>query len=164
METIKDFFTLEVIYLIANYGVIPFWLMLVFIPSGKFTGAIINTIFLPTVLAATYGYLVYIEFYAGGILPGSVTDKALANFQLYVGLDSLASLFGNKIFLLTFWIHFLTLSLFVGTWIAKDALRQGIHKYVVMFPLILTYFTGPLGLFLYLFLRMIIVQKITLHD
>ena len=164
METIKDFFTLEVIYLIANYGVIPFWLMLVFIPSGKFTSAIINTIFLPTVLAATYGYLIYIEFYAGGILPGSVTDKALANFQLYVGLDSLASLFGNKIFLLTFWIHFLTLSLFVGTWIAKDALRQGIHKYVVMFPLILTYFTGPLGLFLYLFLRMIIVQKITLHD
>ena len=164
METIKDFFTLEVIYLTANYGVIPFWLMLVFIPSGKFTGAIINTIFLPTVLAATYGYLIYIEFYAGGILPGSVTDKALANFQLYVGLDSLASLFGNKTFLLTFWIHFLTLSLFVGTWIAKDALRQGIHKYVVMFPLILTYFTGPLGLFLYLFLRMIIVQKITLHD
>ena len=164
METIKDFFTLEVIYLIANYGVIPFWLMLVFIPSGKFTGAIINTIFLPTVLAATYGYLIYIEFYAGGILPGSVTDKALANFQLYIGLDSLASLFGNKTFLLTFWIHFLTLSLFVGTWIAKDALRQGIHKYVVIFPLILTYFTGPLCLFLYLFLRMIIVQKITLHD
>jgi hypothetical protein len=164
METIKDFFTLEVIYLIANYGVIPFWLMLVFIPSGKFTGAIINTIFLPTVLAATYGYLIYIEFYAGGILPGSVTDKALANLQLYVGLDSLASLFGNKTFLLTFWIHFLTLSLFVGTWIAKDALRQGIHKYVVIFPLVLTYFTGPLGLFLYLFLRMIIVQKITLHD
>ncbi len=164
METIKDFFTLEVIYLIANYGVIPFWLMLVFIPSGKFTGAIINTIFLPTVLAATYGYLIYIEFYAGGILPGSVTDKALANLQLYVGLDSLASLFGNKTFLLTFWIHFLTLSLFVGTWIAKDALRQGIHKYVVLFPLVLTYFTGPLGLFLYLFLRMIIVQKITLHD
>jgi hypothetical protein len=164
METIKDFFTLEVIYLIANYGVIPFWLMLVFIPSGKFTSAIINTIFLPTVLAATYGYLIYIEFYVGGILPGSVTDKALANFQLYVGLDSLASLFGNKTFLLTFWIHFLTLSLFVGTWIAKDALRQGIHKYVVMFPLVLTYFTGPLGLFLYLFLRMIIVQKITLHD
>ena len=164
METIKDFFTLEVIYLIANYGVIPFWLMLAFIPSGKFTSAIINTIFLPTVLAATYGYLIYIEFYAGGILPGSVTDKALANFQLYVGLDSLASLFGNKTFLLTFWIHFLTLSLFVGTWIAKDALRQGIHKYVVLFPLVLTYFTGPLGLFLYLFLRMIIVQKITLHD
>ena len=164
METIKDFFTLEVIYLIANYGVIPFWLMLIFIPNGRFTNTIINTIFLPTILAATYGYLIYLEFYAGGILPGSVTDKALANFQLYVGLDSLASLLGNKIFLLTFWIHFLTLSLFVGTWMAKDASRHGIHKYVVLFPLVLTYLTGPLGLFLYLFLRMIIVQKITLHD
>jgi hypothetical protein len=47
---------------------------------------------------------------------------------------------------------------------AKDASRHGIHKYVVLFPLVLTYLTGPLGLFLYLFLRMIIVQKITLHD
>ena len=164
METIKDFFTLEHIYLLANYGVIPLWLMLVFIPNAKFTNIVINSIFLPIILASTYGYLIYLEFYAGGMFAVDVGAKAMENFKLYLGLDQLASLFSNKMFLLTFWIHFLTISIFTGTWIAKDALRNGIHKYVVLFPLILTYFTGPLGLFLYLFLRLIIIQRIRIHD
>ncbi len=164
METIKDFFTLEHIYLLANYGVIPLWLLLVFMPSSRFTNIVINSIFLPTLLAFTYGYLLYQEFYAGGMFAADAATKAAGNFKLYLGLDELGSLLSNKIFLLTFWIHFLTISIFTGTWIAKDALRNGIHKYVVLFPLILTYFTGPLGLFLYLFLRLIIIQRIRMHD
>ncbi len=164
METIKDFFTLDTIYLVANYGVIPFWIMLIFFPNGRFTNIIINTILLPTILACVYGYLIYLEFYTAGIFDTDTASKVLHNFQLYLGLDYLTSLLNNKIFLLTFWIHFLTISLFVGTWIAKDAFKHGIHRYVVIIPLILTYFTGPLGLFLYLFLRLIIVQKTTLHD
>ena len=164
METIKDFFTLEHIYLLANYGVIPFWLMLVFIPNARFTNIVINSIFLPIILASTYGYLIYLEFYAGGMFAADAGAKAMENFKLYLGLDQLASLFSNKMFLLTFWIHFLTISIFTGTWIAKDALRNGIHKYVTLIPLVLTYFTGPLGLFLYLFLRLIIIQRVRIHD
>ena len=164
METIKDFFTLEHIYLIANYGVIPLWLMLVFIPNARFTNIVINSIFLPIILASTYGYLIYLEFYAGGMFATDAGAKAMENFKLYLGLDQLASLFSNKMFLLTFWIHFLTISIFTGTWIAKDALRNGIHKYVTLIPLVLTYFTGPLGLFLYLFLRLIIIQRVRIHD
>ena len=164
METIKDFFTLEHIYLLANYGVIPLWLMLVFIPNAKFTNIVINSIFLPIILASTYGYLIYLEFYAGGMFAADAGAKAMENFKLYLGLDQLASLFSSKMFLLTFWIHFLTISIFTGTWIAKDALRNGIHKYVTLIPLVLTYFTGPLGLFLYLFLRLIIIQRVRIHD
>ena len=164
METIKDFFTLEHIYLLANYGVIPLWLMLVFIPNARFTNIVINSIFLPIILASTYGYLIYLEFYAGGMFVADAGAKAIENFKLYLGLDQLASLFSNKMFLLTFWIHFLTISIFTGTWIAKDALRNGIHKYVTLIPLVLTYFTGPLGLFLYLFLRLIIIQRVRIHD
>jgi len=164
METIKDFFTLETIYLVANYGVIPLWLMLIFFPNSKFTNIIINTIALPTILAFTYGYLIYQEFYAGGMFSADAATKAISSFQLYSGLDQLGSLLANKMFLLTFWIHFLTISIFTGTWIAKDALRNGIHKYVVLLPLVLTYFAGPLGLFLYLFLRLIIIQRVRMHD
>ena len=106
----------------------------------------------------------YQQFYNGGIFAEEAASIALNNFSLYLGIDQLSSLADNKIFLLTFWIHFLTISIFVGTWIAKDALRNGIHKYVIALPLILTYFTGPLGLFLYLFVRLIIIQKIRIHD
>lgn len=164
METIKEFFNQDNIYLIANLGVIPLWLMLIFLPSSRFVNIFINTIFLPIILAFTYGYLLYQEFYTGGMFTSDTSTKIVENFKLYASLDQLGTLLSNKTFLLTFWIHFLTISIFTGTWIAKDAVRNGIHKYVVILPLILTYFTGPLGLFLYLFLRMIIIQKLKIND
>ena len=138
--------------------------MLLVAPNSKFTNIIINTIALPAIFACTYGYLLYQQFYNGGIFAEEAASIALNNFSLYLGIDQLSSLMVNKAFLLTFWIHFLTISIFVGTWIAKDALRNGIHKYVAALPLVLTYFTGPLGLFLYLFVRLIIIQKIRIHD
>lgn len=164
METIKDFFTLDTIYLVSNYAVIPLWIMLLVAPNSKFTNIIINSIALPTILASTYGYLLYQQFYNGGIFSEEVASIALDNFSLYLGIDQLSSLMTNKIFLLIFWIHFLTISIFVGTWIAKDSIRNGIHKYITAIPLILTYFTGPLGLFFYLFVRLIVIQKIRIHD
>ena len=138
--------------------------MLLVAPNSKFTNIVINTMALPAILACTYGYLLYQQFYNGGIFAEEAASIALNNFSLYLGIDQLSSLMVNKAFLLTFWIHFLTISIFVGTWIAKDALRNGIHKYVAALPLVLTYFTGPLGLFLYLFVRLIIIQKIRIHD
>ena len=138
--------------------------MLLVAPNSKFTNIIINTIALPAIFACTYGYLLYQQFYNGGIFAEEAASIALNNFSLYLGIDQLSSLMVNKAFLLTFWIHFLTISIFVGTWIAKDALRNGIHKYVAALPLVLTYFTGPLGLFLYLLVRLIIIQKIRIHD
>jgi len=164
METIKEFFTLETIYLVSNYAVIPLWVMLLVAPNSKFTNVVINSIALPGILASTYVYLLYQQYYSGGMFTEEATSVALNNFSLYLGVEQLSSLMANKTFLLIFWIHFLTISIFIGTWIAKDSLRNGIHKYVTAVPLILTYFTGPLGLFLYLFVRLVIVQKVRIHD
>ena len=101
-----------------------------------------------------------------GVLNGLKQDPldVLNNFKLYLGLDELMSLMDNTLFVLIFWIHFLAISLFLGIWIANDAIKQGINKFIVIFPLILTYFSGPVGLFLYLFLRLLIAQKFRLHD
>ena len=62
-ETIKDFFTIEIIYQFVNIGVVPFWLMLIFLPASKFTNLLVNNLFMPTVLALTYGYIVYQQIY-----------------------------------------------------------------------------------------------------
>ena len=35
LETIKDFFTLEMIYQFANIGVIPLWLLIIFFQVQK---------------------------------------------------------------------------------------------------------------------------------
>ena len=48
--------------------------------------------------------------------------------------------------------------------ISKDALKYNMHKSIVFFPLVLTYFTGPVGLCFYLILRLLVVQKFKLHE
>ncbi len=163
-ETIKEFFSLEIIYQFVNIGVIPFWLMLVFLPASKFTNIFINNLFIPTVLALTYGYIVYQQIYPLGLEENIDFDIILKNFNLYQGLPQLMELMDNELFVLIFWIHFLSLSLFLGHWISRDALKYNIHKFIVFFPLILTYFTGPVGLCFYLILRLLIVQKFKLHE
>lgn len=167
LETIKDFFTLEMIYQFANIGVIPLWLLIIFFPSSKITQGLVNNLFIPFILALTYGYLAFEQIYPSGTFENLIKKDpldVLNNFRLYLGLDELMSLMDNTLFVLIFWIHFLTLSLFLGIWIANDAIRLNIHKYIVIFPLILTYFSGPVGLFLYLFLRLLIAQKLKLHE
>ena len=163
-ETIKEFFSLEIIYQFVNIGVIPLWLMLVFLPASKFTNLFINNLFIPTVLALTYGYIVYQQIYPLGLEENIDFDIILKNFNLYQGLPQLMELMDNELFVLIFWIHFLSLSLFLGHWISRDALKYNMHKFIVFFPLILTYFTGPVGLCFYLILRLLIVQKFKLHE
>ncbi len=163
-ETIKDFFTIEIIYQFVNIGVVPFWLMLIFLPASKFTNLLVNNLFMPTVLALTYGYIVYQQIYPLGLDENIDFDIVLINFNLYLGLSQLMELMDNELFVLIFWIHFLSLSLFLGQWISRDALKYNVHKFIVFFPLILTYFTGPIGLCFYLILRLLIVQKFKLHE
>ena len=145
----------ENIYLIANWGVIPFWLLLIILPQHSVTSFFVQSIVAPGLIAGAYVFVVY-----GVFLDGNILDS----FELYTGLEGLYSMFSNEAFLLIFWLHFLAISLFAGSWIGRDSQKYLVSRFFVIISLILTYFTGPLGLFLYLFLRMIIVQKITLHD
>ena len=66
--------------------------------------------------------------------------------NLYLGLDSIGNLFNDKSFLILFWTHFLSINLFCGGWIVKDSQKFGINKIIMSFPLIITYFIGPIGL------------------
>ena len=167
IESIKDFFSLEMIYQVTNIGVIPLWLLIVFVPKSKITQVLVNNLFIPFIMAFTYIYLALEQIFPSDVLSYDLKKDPmdfLNNFQLYLGLDRLILLMDNTLFVLIFWIHFLSISLFLGVWIANDAIKLNIHKYIVFVPLILTYFSGPVGLFLYLILRLLIVQKFRLHD
>ncbi len=167
IESFKDFFTLEMIYQVTNIGVIPLWLLIIFVPRSKITQGLVNNLFIPLIMAFTYSYLALEQLSPSDALSYD-TEKDpldfLDNFKLYLGLDQLMLLMDKSLFVLIFWIHFLTISLFLGVWIANDAIKYNIHKYIVFFPLMLTYFSGPVGLFLYLILRLLIVQKFRLND
>ena len=47
---------------------------------------------------------------------------------------------------------------------SKDGSRLLISKYLMFFPLIITYFIGPLGVFIYWIIRMFYAKKISLYD
>ncbi len=147
--------TYENIYLTANWGVIPFWLLLIFIPNHQLTNFLTQSIIIPILLAAGYVYLSYIVYKEGNIFEG---------FELYSGLDGLYSMFANEVLLLIFWLHFLAISLFAGSWIVRDSKRYFIPKVITIPSLILTYFTGPIGLVVYWFFRIFFAKKISFND
>ena len=127
--------TYENIYLIANWGVIPFWLLLIFIPNHQITDFFTQSVIAPLLLATAYSYLTYLIYQEGNILEG---------FELYNGLDGLYSMFANESLLLIFWLHFLAISLFAGAWVVRDSRKHFIPKIITIPSLILTYFTGPI--------------------
>tara|TARA_Y100000746_G_scaffold202860_1_gene188562 strand:- start:180 stop:650 length:471 start_codon:yes stop_codon:yes gene_type:complete len=155
INNLVTYLTSDNIYLLANWGVIPFWLMLLTIPNQPITKILVNSVIVPLILASAYVYLAY-KLY----LDGEVFDV----FQLYFGLDSLYSIYSNEIFLLIFWLHFLSISLFIGSWISRDAQKYMIPKILTMLSLILTYFSGPVGLVFYWFVRIFFARKISFYE
>ena len=145
----------ENIYLMANWGVIPFWLLLIIIPNHSVTNFFVQSIIVPLILAGTYIFIAYDIFLEGNILD---------SFELYGGLDGLYSMFSSEAFLLIFWIHFLAISLFLGAWISRDSQRYMVPRFFVIISLVLTYFTGPVGLLIYWFIRIFFAKKINFND
>ena len=145
----------ETIYLMANWGVIPFWPMLIIIPNHGLTNFFVQSIIVPLLLASGYVYLSYNLYLGNEIFDG---------FELYNGIDGLYSMFANEILLLIFWLHFLSISLFAGAWIVRDARKYFIPKIITVPSLVLTYFIGPVGLVVYWFFRIFFAKKISFND
>ena len=155
INNLLDLLTSENIYLLANWGIIPFWLLLIFLPYHQLTNFLTQSVIPLLILAFGYVYLSYRIFIEGSILD---------SFELYNGLDGLYSMFANETLLLIFWLHFLAISLFAGSWIVRDSRKYFIPKIIIIPSLILTYFTGPLGLVVYWFFRIFFAKKISFND
>ena len=153
---LQNYFGPETIYLWLSFGVLPFWLTLMFFPSSRINQIFITSIFLPIIFSLIYSFMIYQLIING--------ENIFQIFDLYLGIENLHSLFSNDIFLLIFWIHFLGINLFLGSWVSKDATRYGVPKFLSGISLISIYFTGLLGLVLYWFIRIFYSKKIVLHD
>jgi len=156
IEQIYTYFTIEMIYLWLNIGVLPFWFLLMFFPQTKICKIFTTSVFPIFILSMIYCYLIYTIFKNG--------YNFLDNFSLYFDIKNLVALFSNNSFLILFWIHFLAINLFCGSWIVKDYQKFNISKFLIFIPLIITYFIGPLGIFLYWIIKIFYAKKISLYD
>ena len=153
---IYTFFTLEMIYLWLNLGILPFWFVLIFFPQSQICRVFITSVFPLFILSLTYSYLLYIAYMNN--------YDFLQNFTLYFGLNEISNLFENKSFLIAFWVHFLAMNLFCGGWMVNDSQMFRIKKFLVALPLIITYLIGPIGIVIYWIIRIFYAKRINLYD
>ena len=155
INTLQDLLTSDNIYLFSNWGVVPFWLLLVFIPNHPITRFFCYSIIPFLLLAVAYTYVSYQIFLEGSILEG---------FKLYLGLSGLDEIYTNESLRLVFWLHFLAVSLFAGTWIARDCLKYMVPKIFSIPCIAITYFAGPAGIVVYWFIRIFYAKRINFND
>ena len=156
IEQIYNYFTIEMLYLWVNIGVLPFWLLIIFFPKSHLCKYLVTSIFPIFLLTGAYIFILY-KAYLGSF-------EFDNNFSLYLGLAYVSELFSNDYFLLMFWIHFVSINLFVGGWILKDAQKLFVNKILLAFPLLITYLIGPLGLLIYWIIRIFYTKSLNLYD
>ncbi len=105
---------IEYLYNGANVFVLPFWLLMVIVPSWSVTRKVMASTlpFVPLALA-------YIYCFINSIDPESV--ESFANPTL----SAIAALFADEKVMATGWIHFVVMDLFVGRWIYWQGQEKG---------------------------------------
>jgi hypothetical protein len=72
----------------------------------------------------------------------------------------LRTLFDNDLVLLAGWVHYLAFDLFVGAWIAEKADAIGLSRLIQAPILMATYMFGPIGLVLFLSIRVMFTDTV----
>ena len=156
IEQIYNFFTIEMLYFWINLGVLPFWFLIIFFPQSQICKYLATSIFPIFLLGLTYSFVIYKSYLSA--------YDFLGNFNLYLGIAYVSELFKDELYLLLFWIHFVSINLFVGGWILKDSQKFQINKFLLALPLIVTYLIGPIGLFIYWIIRIFYAKRLSLYE
>ena len=65
IDQIYTYFTIEMIFLWLNLGVLPFWIVLIIFPQSQICKVFITSIFPIFIISLAYCYLLYLLFNEG---------------------------------------------------------------------------------------------------
>ena len=134
------------LFRLANLLVMPFWLLVIFLPFWGWTKRIIGSPWIAVPAALLYATLV---------LPGVIGLLGqLANPEL----GQIAALLGTPAGATIAWAHFVAFDLFVGRWVYLDSRERKITAWLVSPILFFVLMFGPLGLLLYLVTRLLVAR------
>ena len=156
IEEFYNYFTIETLFYWVNLGVLPFLLVLIFFPYSNLSRYFVTSIFPVLLLSGAYIFVLYKSYLS--------SYDFMNNFSLYLSIDHLLDLFSNKLYLMIFWIHFISINLFTGGWIVKDSQKLNINKILIIIPLVITYLIGPMGLLLYWLIRIFYAKNPSLYE
>ena len=120
---------------------LPCWLLLLVAPRWR-VSQLFATFVAPVLVAALYILL--------------LTSHKTPPGSGFNSLSQVSALFQSPFALLAGWIHYIAFDLFTGAWQARDAKRVGISQWLVAPCLLLTLVFGPVGLALYLLIKLML--------
>jgi len=124
------------------------WAILALPPSWRPARWDSSVLALSAAFASLYtATLVHAVFFERGAVPEG---------SGFGSLDGVVNLFKSRTVVFSGWVHYISLDLLAGLYIAKDAERARVPHLVVLVCLPLTLFAGPSGLLLYLTIKTVL--------
>lgn len=139
------------LFLFCNYAVMPAWFLLFVLPQHRVTQQLVHAIWVPLLLG---------PFYVWALFFGQPSPEGAG----FGSLEAVMLLFQSPTAVLAGWVHYLIFDLFIGAWIVRDARRQGINHWLTTPFLFATLMAGPVGLMLYLLLRLAMKRTVTVVE
>ncbi len=128
------------VFSLANYMVMPMWILLIFLPKWKATRFLIDYKVIPIALSFIYAIYIFISLQSGGGLD-------------FGSLASVMNLFTQEQAVLAGWVHYLAFDLLVGMWMIDQNRSLNIHQALMAPCLLGTFMLGPIGFLLFIVIR-----------
>jgi hypothetical protein len=136
--------TVETLFPNANMLAMAGWLALLVAPRLRVVHWHVAGLAIPVLISALYAVLMALHW------PGAEGG--------FSSLADVAALFGTPGVLLAGWVHYLAFDLFIGAWMCRRATAEGMNPWLVRLCLPPTFLAGPVGLLLFLGLRVAVVK------
>lgn len=136
----------QAIFSFGNILAMIAWVMLILLPR--------RPLVLSTILYLGVGLLCLIYTASMvGVIAGWVDPVGSGAEWNFSTIEGVRGIFGSDGGVTIGWVHYLAFDLFVGLWIAKDADAKGFSRILQAPILLMTFFAGPIGSFLWLIIR-----------
>lgn len=143
----------QIAFSLGGLIAMPGWLALIlslFLPTVRETIWRVTALVIPALLGVAYVLLIAEGF-------------AAAEGGGFGSIGEVRALFANDAALAAGWLHYLAFDLFVGTWIARRGLAEGVPALLLLPCFALTFLFGPAGLLLFLALRIALSARLKLE-
>jgi len=132
---------METIFSLSSLLVMPFWLLMIALPTWGWTRRIMASPLVAALPALLYAALVLPQI---GPIFAAVSSPTLAGLMALLATPEGATIA---------WVHFLAFDLLVGRWAYLDSRERGVSPWLMAPVLFLVLMLGPIGFLLYLAVR-----------
>ncbi len=137
----------ETLFPLSSLLVMPFWLLLIFLPRWRVTERVMAGPWVVVPAALLYAVLVLPRL---GEVFTAVSNPTLTG---------ITALLGEPVGATIAWVHFLAFDLFVARWVYLDGRSRQISPWFVSPILFFVLMLGPVGFLLYLALRTAVARQ-----